>query len=120
MMKSKLPHSIDARDWVKEWLETIKKDPSIPTDEGTMLAWFANAIMAGWDEHKRRSPDKPSVPAADVEKWCADIRKRILDDFMPDPTFQKFPQVGMKLTDLVNTIVQSAERALLKRDGDQK
>ena len=39
----------DALIWVDEWLKTIEKNPSIPTDEGTMLAWFANAIMAGYD-----------------------------------------------------------------------
>lgn len=49
MSDSKLPGSIDARDWAKEWLETIAKRPGIPTDEATMISWFANAIMAGYD-----------------------------------------------------------------------
>lgn len=41
--------NIDARDWAKMWLETVKKNPAIPTDEGTMIGWFANAIMTGYD-----------------------------------------------------------------------
>jgi hypothetical protein len=43
------PHTVDARVWVEKWMEHLKKDPSIATDEGTMLGWFANAIMAGYD-----------------------------------------------------------------------
>ena len=40
------PHSIDARIWTREWLKTIKDNPDIATDEGAMIGWFANAIMA--------------------------------------------------------------------------
>ena len=43
------PHSIDARIWTREWLKTIKDNPDIATDEGAMIGWFANAIMAGYD-----------------------------------------------------------------------
>ncbi len=39
----------DVRNWVRSWFETIEKNPSIPTDEGTRIGWFANAIMAGYD-----------------------------------------------------------------------
>lgn len=44
-----LNSTTDARIWVDEWLKIIKDRPAIPTDEGTMLAWFASAIMAGYD-----------------------------------------------------------------------
>lgn len=49
MKEGKWPHTIDARIWAKMWLKTIKDKPEIVNDEGTMLAWFANAIMAGYD-----------------------------------------------------------------------
>jgi hypothetical protein len=49
-----IPHSTDARVWAKDWLNTIKEHPTIPTDEGTMIGWFSNAIMAGYDEAQRR------------------------------------------------------------------
>jgi len=48
MKTSKLHNTIDADVWAKEWLKTIKKNPSIPTDEASMIGWFANAIMAGY------------------------------------------------------------------------
>jgi len=41
-----------AEVWVEEWMKTTKKKPSIPTEWGTMLGWFANAIMAGYDHAK--------------------------------------------------------------------
>jgi hypothetical protein len=45
--------SFDARDWAATFVKHAKADPSIPLDEGTMTAWFANALMRGWDEHSR-------------------------------------------------------------------
>ena len=48
----------DAMVWVEEWLRTIEKNPSIPTDADTMLGWFANAIMAGYDRAKRESESR--------------------------------------------------------------
>lgn len=50
----KLPNTIDARVWAKEFIKTVKKYPDIPTDMETMVGWFANAIMAGVDESQRR------------------------------------------------------------------
>ena len=39
----------DAQMWAKFWLQTYAESPSIATDEGAMIGWFANAIMAGHD-----------------------------------------------------------------------
>ena len=57
MTKVNLHDTADAQIWTQEWLKVVKKDPSIPTDEGTMLGWFANAIMAGYD-YALRTVDK--------------------------------------------------------------
>lgn len=46
--------SFDAREWAKAFVERVRKNPAIATDEGTMTSWFANAIMRGYDEHARR------------------------------------------------------------------
>ncbi len=54
MEEVNLNDTFDAKIWTQEWLKTIKKKPSIPTDEGTMIAWFANAIMAGYDHAIRQ------------------------------------------------------------------
>jgi len=50
----KPPTGMDAVVWARSWLEHVRLNPSIATDEGTMVAWFANAIMAGYDEAARK------------------------------------------------------------------
>jgi hypothetical protein len=42
--------SFDARDWAEAF---CKINPG--ADEGTMITWFANALMRGYDEHAARS-----------------------------------------------------------------
>lgn len=54
--KQRWPHTMDARVWAKEWLETLAENPDIATDEGAMIGWFANAIMAGYDTAQSRHP----------------------------------------------------------------
>ena len=44
---------IDGQIWAKEFIK-INKEKDIANEEGTMIGWFANAIMAGWDESARR------------------------------------------------------------------
>jgi hypothetical protein len=51
----RLANTMDAQVWVDEWMETIRTHPEIPYDPDTMLGWFANAIMAGYDQAKRES-----------------------------------------------------------------
>lgn len=50
MNNNHLVGETDARLWVDAWLDTIAKHPEIPTDEGTMIAWFSNAIRSGYDK----------------------------------------------------------------------
>lgn len=47
--QQRFPHTADARAWVVEWMTATKDRPDIASDEDTMLGWFANAIMAGYD-----------------------------------------------------------------------
>lgn len=52
--------SFDARDWAAAFVQHVQANPEIATDESTMLGWFANAIMRGYDEHARRYPGSES------------------------------------------------------------
>ena len=49
VLKQVLPHTIDAREWAKEFNATACKLGYQVMDEGWLVAWFANAIMAGYD-----------------------------------------------------------------------
>jgi len=40
---------IDGHKWAKEFVKIVKEKPEIPTDEGTMIGWFCNSMMAGYD-----------------------------------------------------------------------
>ena len=50
--------SFDARDWAKAFLKTYDKGDDGFLCEDTMVAWFAKALMRGYDEHAAKS--KPS------------------------------------------------------------
>ena len=43
------PHTMDAKAWADEWRRAVKNIPNLPNDDEAMLAWFANATMAGYD-----------------------------------------------------------------------
>lgn len=61
------PRTMDAQVWADEWLKTIAERPEIATDRDTMIGWFSNAIMAGYDTAnlmKEKSDSQASnVPA---------------------------------------------------------
>ena len=53
MKRDILIGQFDAKIWAEEFVKTVKKKPKIAKDVGTMIGWFANAIMAGYDEGKK-------------------------------------------------------------------
>ena len=50
--------SFQAMDWAKAFVALVKQKPEIATDEATMLGWFANAIMRGYDERAWRDAEE--------------------------------------------------------------
>ena len=71
--------SFDAVVWAKAWLKIVSEHPEVPTDEGTMIGWFANALMRGYDEHAWRNPAPPAgepTPAAGPEGGEEDARSQ--------------------------------------------
>jgi hypothetical protein len=56
-----LNDTFDAEIWVEEWLKIIEKRPHISTDKGTMIGWFANAIMAGYDYAYREMQQEDTI-----------------------------------------------------------
>jgi len=47
-MDNAFTQSFDARDWAKAFCERFPQ-----MDEGTMIGWFANALMRGFDQSRR-------------------------------------------------------------------
>jgi hypothetical protein len=54
--------SFDASDWARSFVGYVNANPVIATDEATMIGWFANALMRGFDEANRRRDALP-LPA---------------------------------------------------------
>ena len=54
MTAENFQQSFDAQVWAKAFVAIVKKNPAVAVDEGTMIGWFANALMRGWDERERR------------------------------------------------------------------
>lgn len=44
-----MAYNADAKVWAEEFVKLCQINPSVAIDEGTMIGWFANAIMAGYD-----------------------------------------------------------------------
>ncbi len=53
--KKHLHEDMDAQRWTREFMENNPNAFRAEIDEGTMLAWFSNAIMCGYDEAMRRA-----------------------------------------------------------------
>ncbi len=62
----------DAKVWAEEFVKMVKDKPEIATDEGTMIGWFANAIMAGHDYALNMKAEKGKWTK---EAHCELIRK---------------------------------------------
>jgi hypothetical protein len=59
------PQCFDAKLWADEFIRLNKS-----SDHGTMHAWFASAIMAGFDEARRREPeDSITISRKVAEEW---------------------------------------------------
>lgn len=76
-MTTHLHSTTDAREWARVWAETIKDHPNVPYDDASMIGWFANAIMAGYDAAQQGAQpdagsececDQPSYPLGNCTK----------------------------------------------------
>jgi hypothetical protein len=57
MKDTELQGCFDATVWASEFCKRFPQN-----DEGTMLGWFANAIMAGYDKGIKDAPDNKKEP----------------------------------------------------------
>jgi hypothetical protein len=49
----------DANVWAERFVQRVEEKPEIARDVGTMRAWFANAIMAGYDRAEHAHSSRP-------------------------------------------------------------
>jgi hypothetical protein len=58
-MAIKLHQTTDARVWAQAFMERVEQGATV--DEELMLAWFANALMCGWDHRARQAAEPGKV-----------------------------------------------------------
>lgn len=58
IQRGEWPHTPDASIWARKFMKAVVADPGIATDMGTMIGWFGNAIMAGYDTAMNRKKIK--------------------------------------------------------------
>ncbi len=75
IVEQRWPHTMDAAVWAAEF---VKMYPGI--DEGTMIGWFANAIMAGYDTAQARAAAPSAVAAPSAETLWQPIETVPMDD----------------------------------------
>jgi hypothetical protein len=78
----KWPFTFDAQIWAKAFVLCYAEKPTIASDEGTMIGWFANAMMVAYDHAKREV--REAVTSAAQRTADAITGKRIVRDDYPD------------------------------------
>ena len=118
-----LPDCFDAQVWAKEWLKTIRDNPGIPQDEGTMIAWFANALMAGHDNARRKYDRPQEVPVRDnILPLPQECRKAEANDCKKSSPMLEASDIVFKLLALVDdevTFLGSKLQPVLGPEGPQ-
>jgi len=66
-MSEIISQSIDAKVWAVEFMNLFGEKREV-IDEGLMIAWFASAIMNGFDEATRREQKRLDLAKAALEK----------------------------------------------------
>lgn len=66
----------DAKLWAEEWMRLFGGDCNERIDEGLMIAWFANAIMKGYDTARNKYESAPA-PSCDAE-WFEKFVLRVM------------------------------------------
>ena len=73
-IEKKLMGNFDAKIWAEEFVKIVKEKPEISSHEQTMLGWFANAIMAGYDHAKKELEGEPCEGTVKKFKYPKTLR----------------------------------------------
>lgn len=102
----KVPASFDAKDWVEEFNLMLVRNGNQPYDPETLVGWFANAIMRGFDEgYKRAEAEIQEIRKAEV-MTKVEIMQIVADQF-------EF----VKSAVICNKIATALNAEMLKRIG---
>lgn len=108
--KQEWPHTADAAVWAVEWLKIIAEHPTTPLDEGAMIGWFANAIMAGYDTARMQVGKARSETKIKVEELLKAYEARIRNTLLaktPD-SLKADNEAASKIKDMILDLISKA------------
>jgi len=122
----KLHQTMDARVWTKEFNRVMVKNGEQPINPETMIAWFANAIMTGYDHANWERPAKPElVPLDEKEIYDAiiqatkqwhDIRRNFMEPALSECEYiAKYLSKVFGKPELVNNDVNKLSNKLVDK-----
>ena len=96
-------HNPDAQAWAKFFIETTKDmDREVFSDEGYMIAWFSNAMMAMHDSMK---PQETDDTIAKYVKACSDLSQQGIAEWnRAEKAAAKYKELREATTDLLKAI----------------
>ncbi len=96
-------HNPDAQAWAKFFIETTKDmDREVFRDEGYMITWFSNAMMAMHDSMK---PQETDDTIAKYVKACSDLSQQGIAEWnRAEKSAAKYKELREAATDLLNAI----------------
>lgn len=95
--------TMDAHAWANRFVERVAENPDIATDVGTMLAWFAGAIMTGYDNGIKVGR---AMEAAEQQVW---IRPLGPPKEWPQQASQHCPTCNLKLEGVMGYVCGNVE-----------
>ncbi len=102
--------SFDARDWADAF---CKDHPE--ADHELMLAWFANALVRGFDEGRSRSPPPVEARAVGMTEAAQKLADYPLEEFGKQSKPDNYPLFGANSWNLTVGDVRAARAALSTR-----
>jgi hypothetical protein len=128
MTETNLHDTMDAKVWAAEFVKTFLNNPCIAADEGTMIGWFANAIMAGFDEANRRTETRLRAAERDAARYrwlrsssqgmgSLSLHHVIVNDYSPPYYELKHgEELDVAIDAALEEILRGQEAALVKVD----
>lgn len=110
-MREIAPGEFDARKWAECFVDYVAEKPSIASDEATMHTWFANAIMAGYDDGVRRERRHLEILRNELLTYtqASTVRLQALVDLFGDMVQDKpeDPEKHVRRTDALAEMIRN-------------
>jgi hypothetical protein len=101
-----LTQEFDGRVWAKEFMRIVVNSGK-PIDEEWIFGWFANAIMAGYDNHRWKHEGEIKLLMEKIDEWIADrdswferYKREHIDN---EKRIQRLTEAGEKIEDQART-----------------